>query len=948
MKRALKAPDLKLRDLDSKLLGRFNMVEIPTQFSISMRALFNSMPILGEVAIPSGIPVSWITELPLRGHLRNALGRYFWPHKVIVKEPIKCAELMAIPDVGKYSMHELLCVLESAELGKEHSENRIAPTVQEKTARTRGGEKRGPKGDSLFTEKRAQDKDETEHGEIKPERIGSPTVPEVTSRLPGQEERRQAGKRSIPERRSQDEDETEHGEIQPESIDSPTIPEMTARILGRENRRQTGKRATPERRSKDKGETEHSDVQPERLESPTVSENNARIPRQEKRRQTRERATEHKRLQEKNNTEQSRPEAVDRGLPKEREIDSGTSDSAFQKAVNEAACQAIRVGLLQFDLHEDISTDTQRKNEVVCSVSALGDLLREFASWARAETDAQTIGDAISLVISGAGPVEAWHAIAEFSLSQAGYRSNHPYTILESWVNHLPERERHIFYTRIACLGATPTLQDIGDFFGVSRERVRQLERKLKTKLAKFVGGIEGKPIRWRAKTVRQMIGVASPPVDQLDSATGEIHQAFSAQIENLLSPLPGQSDFREVVLGLAGPYELVDGWLVLKSAIASDPTREIRETADKIGYINQEQATRELNKWGLNLSLHERWLVRDGRIRSLNGRLVRWDGSIGDKLVVALAEIGRPATIDELLEYTKEKRAKSSAANALSNDTRAIRVSRKEWALESWGLSEYSSIAISIRKVLNRQKQPVLVEEIVGLLSKDMGLKESSIRAYCQAPMFIIENGAVRLRRGDERYEYDNVSLRKAKGVFALGPLRASLLIEVDSELLRGSGRLLTFAAGSVLEIAPNQSLTFTSRDGDVVTVTFPETSIMGPLIGSLRSLAISSNAKIGDQLTVTLDRADMSVSAVATDLTQHEPGWPLVLRLIGLCNGEGLEELAAALQTEKGQVRALLRKRGDHIVADALPERKDSSELDRALASLEAQLQQTEGSLR
>ena len=140
MKRALKAPSLTLSDLDSELLSRSNMVDIPPQFSEAMRALFYHLPVLGEVAIPSGIPVSWLTKLPLKGRLRNALGRYFWPHKVIVREPIKCAELMAIPDVGKNSLHELLCVLESAESKKSQAENEIVSEgIRNNRANSRSG-----------------------------------------------------------------------------------------------------------------------------------------------------------------------------------------------------------------------------------------------------------------------------------------------------------------------------------------------------------------------------------------------------------------------------------------------------------------------------------------------------------------------------------------------------------------------------------------------------------------------------------------------------------------------------------------------------------------------------------------------------------------------------------------------------------------------------------------
>ena len=81
MKRVFKAPNLTLSDLDSELLSRFNMVEIPPQISEAMRTLFYLLPrYLEQVAIPSGIPVSWLTKLPLKSRLRNALAmRYFWP-----------------------------------------------------------------------------------------------------------------------------------------------------------------------------------------------------------------------------------------------------------------------------------------------------------------------------------------------------------------------------------------------------------------------------------------------------------------------------------------------------------------------------------------------------------------------------------------------------------------------------------------------------------------------------------------------------------------------------------------------------------------------------------------------------------------------------------------------------------------------------------------------------
>jgi len=788
LRKALKKPDLMVAELDSEVLRHLDPRKLSDALLKSIRDLIYKFQIRpGDVAIPPGVPVTWVTALPIDYRLRSRLSNYPWPHDRLIEKPFLCSQLLGIRWLGKSSLNELLCVLESVEMRKEQDEKKA----------------------------------------------------------------------------------------------SPTVTEMTARILGRE---QSGNKISSDKIVQEQDETRHDKIL-----------------------------------------------AEDKVLPSQEFVHNDTVDSSFQRAVYEAARQAIRAGFLQFDSNKDLTTVIDGEKDIICSVSALGDLLRYFVTWALAETDSQTIGEAISQSMLRTDVPEAWQAIAELELRQAGHKPNHPYSILESWVDHLPDRERHIFNTRIAPLEGVHTLKELGDYYGITRERARQLESRTLRKLTLMMKRESAWPIRWRAETIRQNIGVAAP----------------LASVEHLLACLNGQFDFRGIVLKLAGPYSLLNGWLVLKSALNSDPTAEIRNMADETGFIDSRLAAQELKDWGLDVSLHEEWLARDGKIRNLNGRLVRWDGSIRDKLVIGLTEIGRPATIEELLDYIQENRTKSSIANALSIDSRAVKVGRQEWALESWGLSEYSSIAMSIRNVLKSQEHLTSIEDVVRRLMKDLELKENSIRAYCQAPMFILENGAIRLRRDDEPFVYYNVSLQNAKGVFAPGPHRVSILFEVDGELLRGSGRSLAPAAGSLLGVALNRPLTFNGHDGLSVTLTYPETSISGPSIGSLRPFAEASGARIGDLLTLTLDKSDMSVIAVATDRAQHEPGWQLVSRLTGIDADEGLEGLAKALNCGKGEVRAMLTDRKDVVVKDALPKRQVSSELDHALASLEAQLQQTGGSL-
>ena len=410
-----------------------------------------------------------------------------------------------------------------------------------------------------------------------------------------------------------------------------------------------------------------------------------------------------------------------------------------------------------------------------------------------------------------------------------------------------------------------------------------------------------------------------------------------------MLRPPDGQIDYRSVLLRFAGPYDISGDWLVLRSAVDNDPSGKVYQAVDEIEFIDQDLAERELSQWGLAQPYHRKWLNRAGRIREFNGQLARWDGSIGDKLVIGLAELGRPASVDSLLDYIWEDRSKGSALNALSGDHRVVRVNRAEWALASWGLREYSSIAMSIRDLVSNSSTPVHIDEIISRMQNDFGSVEGSVRAYCYAPMFVVEGGWVSLRDDLDTFEYPNASPRTARGVFHLGPGRVSLLVYVNVDLLRGSGRSMPAVLGAILDVPINEELTFRGEGGASLTVNYPETSFLGPTMGSTRSLAESAGAQLGEYLTVILDRSDMSVTGTATSIGEHPPGWPLVARLTGIEASSGMNGLASTLECRVGEVRATLRSRGDDAVAQAIPEDSSSSSgLDEALSRLEEQLRQ------
>ena len=149
-----------------------------------------------------------------------------------------------------------------------------------------------------------------------------------------------------------------------------------------------------------------------------------------------------------------------------------------------------------------------------------------------------------------------------------------------------------------------------------------------------------------------------------------------------------------------------------------------------------------------------------------------------------------------------------------------------------------------------------------------------------------------------------------------------------------------LPMRRGAILQVEVNQNLTFSNQHGDTVAVTFPESSIVGPSLGSVRRIAERLSAKAGDYLTLVLDRSGLSVMAHLTELSDNTPSWETVGRMTGISASVNLDSLASALGCRPGEVRGLLRTRGDDALLEALPQLTSSTSLLAELAALETQI--------
>lgn len=87
----------------------------------------------------------------------------------------------------------------------------------------------------------------------------------------------------------------------------------------------------------------------------------------------------------------------------------------------------------------------------------------------------------------------------------------------------------------------------------------------------------EGEPLLQRVERVRKVVGVA---MDQ-----DEANQALDLH--------PEIEHCRDLILELAGPYNIENRWLVRAEAARTDPTEEIVQSTDHLGRINGEMARR-------------------------------------------------------------------------------------------------------------------------------------------------------------------------------------------------------------------------------------------------------------------------------------------------------------------------------------------------------------------
>ncbi len=308
------------------------------------------------------------------------------------------------------------------------------------------------------------------------------------------------------------------------------------------------------------------------------------------------------------------------------------------------------------------------------------------------------------------------------------------------------EREREIVARRFGLFDRKETLEQIGELLGITRERVRQLEKAVVARL-KAAAGNDLPHIGEIEETfvthLRELGGVSriSNLSERLTAENSRVDQArvsFLAQLCPQLVVIDENDHFYHS----AGLAELHDE-KALKAQVA-----KIIDAIKKIGEPTQIDKIAEAV--GDADPAHTEALASTSKhLATLNGRwgLVKWPmvnpKNIRDKIYVILHDNKKPLHFNEIADAIKKSSFKrkdvttQAIHNELIKDKRFVLIGRGIYALKEWGY-ERGTVADIIADVLKKAGEPLHRDEIVKRVLKSRQVKETTILLNLQGkPQF-------------------------------------------------------------------------------------------------------------------------------------------------------------------------------------------------------------------
>jgi DNA-directed RNA polymerase delta subunit len=309
------------------------------------------------------------------------------------------------------------------------------------------------------------------------------------------------------------------------------------------------------------------------------------------------------------------------------------------------------------------------------------------------------------------------------------------------------DREREIIARRFGLYDRKETLEQIGELLGITRERVRQLEKAIliRLKLAAekdlpHINEVEREFIAQlsesgRVARVSDLASKVGGNGDDRDKA----HVAFLSTLAPKLTVLDENDDYHHSV-AIAEHHnekqlkERVNE--VVKAIKEHGKPLTVTELHKKLSGYEHPEHVRALASVSKHLAnLKDQW----GHIKwpLVNPKNIR------DKIYVILQENSKPMHFSEIAKKIKDSEFKrkdvttQAIHNELIKDKRFVLIGRGIYALQEWGYSK-GTVSDIITKILKKSGKPMHREDIVREVLKSRQVKETTILLNLQGkPQF-------------------------------------------------------------------------------------------------------------------------------------------------------------------------------------------------------------------
>ena len=298
------------------------------------------------------------------------------------------------------------------------------------------------------------------------------------------------------------------------------------------------------------------------------------------------------------------------------------------------------------------------------------------------------------------------------------------------------DREREIIARRFGLFDRKETLEQIGELLGITRERVRQLEKAV-------VARLKSQAEQGQLEHIIEVQNVLCAHLQTVGTAARVSNMSASITAEN------SRTDQSRIAFlaTLCPELMVIDDTDHYYQGVGMTKTRNEKATKEAITTIiaaikkNGTPITMEELSGTINLSVEEaRSLASLSKdLATLNNQwgLIKWPmvnpKNIRDKIYVILKTNGKHMHFNEIAGAIKESGFKrrdvttQAIHNELIKDKRFVLIGRGIYALKEWGYQK-GTVADIITDVLRQAGEPLHRDEIVKRVLASRFVKETTI----------------------------------------------------------------------------------------------------------------------------------------------------------------------------------------------------------------------------